>query len=310
MPKSTVSQRTGDFGENHVQTIVETGWGCLFISYGGRDRAAIDGKVIDVVNGVVKPLEFNIQVKTGDFGNRHSNEFAAPVKLDHLEHWQQLNVPVVLVCVDTKPPTKAYWRLIRPRDTLPLSVSRRNLFGPGSRNVIVGAIRKALKQDSITPIQGRVLDVPLQSSVRIACKNYYKELKCRTIIHPTYGRINLTWKGWRHITRRKRSTRKIAVSLLLLPSLPEILRSSIQPVNSRELPSLRRSGHILSRTLLVFEAMLKLSHRGDARVRIIIERDILFSKDWATTDPKYNRRIQMCRFYSLSELPTKNLDGY
>jgi len=306
MPKSSKSQRTGDFGENYVQAIVETGWRCLYISHGRRDRAAIDGTVIDVVDGEVKPLQFNIQVKASDFGKRSSSEFRAPIKQDHLNLWKNLNIPVVLVCVDKNPPTIAYWKIIRSNDELPILMSRKHVFGPGSRNTIVGAVKKVLKQHNIEPIQGKVLDVPLQNSIRKACKNYYLELKKRDIAHPIYGPISFTWKGWRHITRKKRSTRKIAVSLLLLPSLPKIVESSLLPVGSRELPPLHRHGHIFSRTLLVFEAILKLTHRGNARVRMVIERDILFRADWATTDPDYNRRFQICRFYSLSELPTIN----
>lgn len=306
MPQSTSSQATGDFGETYVRTIIETGWRCLLIPHWGRDRFGIDGMVIDVVNGEIQPFQFNVQIKTGNFtGRKRSAEFLAPVHSEHLLFWKQLNVPVVLVCVDTTPPTTAYWRLIAAGDTLPVYMSRRKILGPGSRDGVIGAVRKVVNQNQDFAIDGKVLNLPLQSGVRNIAKAYYRKLKSELHCHPTYGPMKFTWRGWRHITRKKRSIKKIAHALQLLPSVPEIIRSAINPVSSRELDPVEKGNYTLSRTLLVFEPTIKISHRADARIRLVIERDTIFPKDWATTDPKDSRRVQVCRFLSLSEIPQK-----
>jgi len=306
MPNLVSSQQTGDFGEAYVKAVIETGWGCLFAPFQDRDRFGIDGTVVDVVNNIIKPLQYNVQIKTSStFGSRNNRQFRAPVEQKHLDYWQQLNIPVVLVCVDAIPPTCAYWHFIRPGDKLPIYVSRQKIFGPGSRDAIVGVVRKALAKSPVVEVPGRMLDVPLHNGLRNTAKAYYKRLKMETWLNPTYGRVSFSWKGWRHITRKKRSTRKIALTMLLLPSLPEILKCPIQHVSSRELDPVYKGNQVVSRTLLVFEPMLKLTQRADARVRLVLERDILYRRDWATTDPRYNLLGQVCSFYSFSELPTK-----
>jgi hypothetical protein len=302
---------TGDFGESYTRTVVETGWRCLYIPHGNRDRCGIDATVIDVLNGRVQPLQFSVQVKTGKFRNiRDSHLFRAPVSSEDLAFWRELETPIILVCVDTNPPTTAYWHLIRPDTKMPLQLSKRKVFGPGSRDAVVGAIRKAINRNKEITLRGRTLSVRLNSGIRGAAKECYRRLKSESHNHPTYGPITFTWKGWRHITRKKRLTRKIAQALLLLPTVPEILNSPIQPKDSRELEPVRRGKRIFSRTLLVFEPTITLKHRSDARVRLVIERDTVFPEDWATTDPSDRRRVQICRFYSLSELPPKRNDRY
>ncbi len=261
---------SGRHGERYVEEIVES-WGCAYTRNTGGDGYGLDGYVLDRISCKRRPLQYRVQVKTTKrkFGSRASETFRAPINdPQFLKFWKDVGL-CLLVFVEKEPSEVAYWHVVRKNDTLPLYVSRHNVFGPDSRDNIVAELRKERKQQSLAVVSGgEILDLPLTKSIQKEARECYRRLKRSVYQHPTLGRIVLTWKAWRHITRNKRTSRRIRISWLFLPCLPAILTSQIRPVYSRNLGPVLRGNEVYHRTLLVFEALVIMRQGGDARVQV------------------------------------------
>lgn len=299
----TDREEKGQFGEDYVTQIIRTGWRAFVQKLEGRNDRGIDLVVQDATPNHLTGLQFNVQVKTSDFNVRLPGEsFPAPVDREHLDMWRACNVPVVLVCVDEGPPPVAYWRLITPGDGVRgIRVFRRNVFGPASRDAVVAAIRRTGPQ-ALAPVRGEILDYPLNKGVRNAAKDYYRQLMRIPFSNSSIGPIEFTWKGWRHMTRQGRSMWKIRSSLLLLPSVRNILDGAIYPKKFRSLDPLARGNKILHRTLLVFERITTFDHRVPTWLQVVIEAQAVIPTDWALTLPNDPRRELRYKFLNLSEL--------
>ncbi|ETR67751.1 MAG: hypothetical protein OMM_04971 [Candidatus Magnetoglobus multicellularis str. Araruama] len=207
-PQLTPRDEIGRYGVNHIRNIVENGWRAILQDFQGTNDRGIDGIVLDVHNGAVTSYQFNVQIKTRDF---NSKTFLAPVSEKHIRLWRESNVPVILICVDKGPPTIAYWTLIRPdSESNSIRINKINEFGPTSRDNIVSEIQGAYPT-KISPTVGNILPIPLNHTMRKFAKDYYYSNLFRKshISILFFGPIEFSWKGWRHITRRGRSTQNI-----------------------------------------------------------------------------------------------------
>lgn len=287
-PQVTESQKKGHLGEEYVKWVVEQGWGAIAQPFQGFSDRGYDFTVLDVRGRRMNSFQFNIQVKTRDFSTFPGSVFPAPVDKKHIELWRDSNVPVVLVCVDVRSGQPvAYWEIIRPgEDVERIFINRRNIFGPGSRASVIGELRRLLRKPD-PPIDGELLRFPVQGSIRQVAKEYYRrELIGKPVMNPAFGRIEFTWKAWRHMTRRGRSMWKIRSSLLLLPCVRPVLSSVISPTSSRSLV-IQRGSRTLYRTFLVFRRVVKFRHRGPTWVEAVVEVRASMPSDWMTTsDPR------------------------
>jgi hypothetical protein len=310
-PQLNEFEEKGRFGADFVKRIIENGWRGIVQEFQGLNDRGIDFIVQDVHRGRVTSLQFNIQVKTSDFNAKFPGDsFPAPVDKNHIELWRDSNVPVVLVCVDAGSPPVAFWRLIRPGEDVPrIRMSRRNVFNPASRDSVVAEIRRALPQ-RLPAACGEILKYPLQRSIRDFAKDHYRELMKKPYTNSSFGPIEFTWKGWRHMTRQGRSMWKIRSSLLLLPSVLAILDGGIHPTKWRSLKTITRGKRDQFRTILVFERIVKFDHRVPAWVQVVIEAQAVIPTDWAMSAPYDPRRKLQYKFLNLSELsrPVRSTD--
>jgi len=302
-PQLSENEEKGRFGADYVRRIIENGWRGIVQEFQGLNDRGIDFVVQDVSRGRVTALQFNIQVKTSDFLSKISGDsFPAPVDRKHIELWRDSTVPVVLICVDASSPPVAFWRLIKPgEDIQRIRMSRKNIFGPASRDAVIASIRRAVRQ-RLPTVLGETLEYPLQTGIRNAAKDYYRQLMKQPFTASSIGPIEFTWKGWRHMTRQGRSMWKIRSSLLLLPSVRSVLDGAVYPAKWRSFASVPRGKRDRYRTLLVFERMTTFHHRVPAWLQVVIEAQAIIPTDWAVSVPYDPRRELHYKFLNLSEL--------
>lgn len=305
MPELSDPELVGRFAFGYVKNVLETGWRVIVQPFEGPNDRGLDATVLDHHRGKPTPDQFNIQVKTVRLGARGADTFRAPVERRHVDMWRALNVPVVLICVDPGPPSLAYWALLDPRSSeWPIRVNRRQVFGPASRDAVVAAVRVAVPRTPPPAAVGEMLAVPLGCGVRDVAKVYYfAELRPRPHENPSFGPVEFTWKGWRHLTRRGRSAATVAASLLLLPCIRHVLDASFRPaVGWRPLPSRTFGGYECRRTLLAFDRVVHLRHRAPAHIRVVVECEHSIPEDWFRSEPSDRRRTLKYRFLSVYEV--------
>jgi len=309
MTRSTRQSRTGQWGEDYVRAIVETGWGCIMQTIeGSRDRG-IDATVFDMRNGHRTRFRFDLQIRTSEHYSRRPDGFAVTVSDEHRQMWSGSNLPVFLVCVDAGEggETKAFWRMILSSDAQggTIFVPRRNVFGPSSRGQVLTELRRTMVPllRNLPPVAGRILGCPLHVGLRQAAKTWYREslIPCK-VESPDFGPVRFTWHGWRHITRRRRSRAKIFTSLLLLPSAASILRDARLPAGYRPLPTRQRGRFHYDRTLLFFERKVTFTNRSPALVRVTVKEFDKLPVNWRDRPPDAPERHREYTFYSIEEV--------
>ena len=303
-PQWSEREEKGEFGQDYVRSIIKSGWrGLVQPVEGVRDRG-IDFVVLDVLRSSATGYQFNIQVKTSDYGLKYRGD-SFPVKLErkHIELWRDSNVPVVLVCVDVGPPPVAFWKLIRPGENVKsIRMERGYVLHAASRDAVIAEILRAFPKP-VQPAMGEVLDFPLHSGIRDCAKNYYyQELMKRPQPHPLFGPIEFTWKGWRHLTRRSRSLWKILMSLQLLPSVRAVLDGGGRLFDRRVYKPVRRGAFDHYKTLLVFNRVVEFAHRVPAWVQIAIEVRATIPVDFTMRVPYDPSRKLSYKFFGLTEL--------
>lgn len=307
-PQLTPRDERGRFGATYVRNVVETGWRCILQDFQGTNDRGFDGVILDIHRGRTTSTQFDIQIKTSTFDRDHpGDEFPAPVDTKHMTLWRDSNVPVVLVCVDIGPPAKAYWRLISPtaKDGKIL-VSRRNKFDPTSRDEVMIAVKNAFPK-KVPAVKGETLNAPLVGSIRDVAKDFYRrELMTKSYTdNPVFGPVTFTWKGWRHMTKKDRRSKHIALSLMLLPCVQSVIGPGNFPSSWRPWPNVIRGNVLQYRTFLWFDRAFVFDDRAPAWIRVLIERRVFLPKDWSICPPDDPRRFTKYTFLNVYELARK-----
>jgi hypothetical protein len=312
MPQLGEQEELGSFGVDYVRSVIQNGWRGRFITFQGTDDRGIDGTVVDLHRAAATGLRFDVQVKTSRTKFR-GETFVAPIERKHLELYRASNIPTLIICVDATPPVTAFWNVVdRGKTEARIVISRREVFGPASRPAVIGAIKEVFPE-RVTAARGELLEFPLHRGIRDTAKAYYRRLMHSPLMTRAFGPVEFTWKGWRHITRRARSSSKIPASFLLLPCVGTVLDGCPFPTHRRPLENHRNGSAEEYRTLLTFQGVVTFAHRAPAWVRVVIEFHARLPADWTSSPPDDPRRKLVYRFLSLSELrypvPTDYLRG-
>lgn len=307
MPTLSPRDESGRYSFGYVRSVIENGWRSILQGFEGTNDRGLDGTVLDFYNGVAQPDQFDIQVKTIRLSaSSRTDTFPAPVDERHLSLWRALSVPVLLICVDHGPPTTAYWKVIEPSARMPFQMTRHQVFGPGSRDEIISAIRR-LRPRRETPGEGELLNAPLDRGLRSTARLYYfAELQKSPHPNFSFGPVQFTWKGWRHLTRRGRAMAAVVGSLLLLPSVRAVLDQATWS-GARSFPIQWQGSRDVHRTLLAFDRVLHFRYRAPARVRVVVERDLVVPHEWMTAPPADSSRELVYRFLSVYEVSERRL---
>ena len=309
MTNTTARGRLGQWGLEYVKGIVETGWLCIMQEFQGFRDVGMDGTVLDMRNGCATAQRFDIQVRTSEHFTRRPDGFSISISKEHRLLWSSSNLPMILVCVDASPKgdTQAYWRRIIPDDAAggTIFVSRKKVFGPNSRGEVLSEVRRAAPPKELPAIDGLIFGCPLNVGLRPAAREWYRtNLVGRNVENPLFGKIEFTWQGWRHITRKVRPRVRIQSSLLILPSVRGILADPISPTHTRRLAPIRRGSYDIDRLLMIFERTVNFSNRSPAHIRVVVKQADRLPQDWARRPPDSPDRFRSYTFYSVEELPT------
>jgi hypothetical protein len=247
-------------------------------------------------------LHLGVQVKTGfsfckDLGNRF--KFHRITK-STISDWHKTPLPILFVWVHPEKENSAYWHFCDPKQpTQQIVIPKSRKITPCTKYDIA---RKLISWKLGRQVQsGALFAPPLKTGIRDAAKIYYKSLKNRAKpINPLLGPVDITWRGWRHITNQKRSGSDISQSLQLLPVLKYTIENSLpNPRLGLRKCIAPRGEWCHERRLLVFRAEIPLQRRADASVECILRETISYKKNWHSV-PNGPIKTQVS-FESLSE---------
>jgi hypothetical protein len=116
---------------------------------------------------------------------------------------------------------------------------------------------------------------------------FYAQWKSEGSRSPKFGKIRVTVKGWRHVTRGSRPQAEVCHKLTLLPCAREIVEKAMDSVLVRKLDSgTDELGRAIERELHVVRGRHVQRFRADMRVDAVLEVTRLV-KDQKTTCVKF-----------------------
>lgn len=274
----------GEFGEQEVRSRLERALGGT-----GMQLSGFADKGIDLIlqfsspSSTNQPLHFGVQVKTGNsFAVDATNRWRIK-NLDEtrFRQWKQSKLPILFIWVRPTNPAECYWRIIRHNtDRKHFDISKRSIITPSIKfdcfleyfNDYTGE-----QKDEI-----RLLRPPLAMGMRPFAKDYYRELIANNnITHPFLGKIEFTWKGWKHITAKKRPLPFIHQSMQLLSAVPWVVQNPSEFIGMRRLGCTSRGAWTTDIRLLIYKTnSVRIVSRTDADIIVALRERIRYPNDW------------------------------
>jgi hypothetical protein len=281
----------GTKGEACVQYAIVNLMNCTYIPTGEKEPS-IDGviRLTDPEND--SHLNIGVQVKTGPsyIAVPKGEVKYAYIKLDSDDviDWQLSNIPTIVVWVEDPDisPTRMLWGDARKakRKSGKLKVSTRAEFGRSALSDIVEMAKIHAGRPSIPRLTGKPLFPTKVTEVRESARTFYNSWRAERTVSPAFGRVDVTLKGWRHLTRNTSAQIDIAHRVALLPFAREILKTASRSQFVRKLKSGRERSE-----LHVLSGLYRPNYGADAIVEVVVEVD------------KRGRRIKKATFHSVYE---------
>lgn len=316
LPGFQPSHFTGNYGVNYVRNVVENSWQSVFHPNDQGNELGIDGRIELLKKGKATGLLVDVQIRTGPSrARRVGNEIHVDVKREHIEYWKIYALPVILIWIDDNiPPPKAYWGVV-PKDK-DLGVSYitllpQNRFGPHSFGEIAALTRQPPKDDP-SWLECELLVGKLGAGIRQTAKSYYAEWRRQARdnpergLNPELGRVEVSLRGWRHITRKSKEVARVAHSLALLPCARAIIESSQSVRRLRTLePQEQDDNFTVARSLVCLQRQVKFPHRAPGKVWVILEETVKYATyAWALP----LKQADLSRRYTFYSVFEKALD--
>ncbi len=219
------------------------------------------------------------------FGRRNSVIFTGFVERDLIVEWKENDMPSIAIwVVGNGADREAFWanaadaRLESGRIVL----RPQHRFNKKSLPGLLRIVRQHKASLAIPGLRQSPCFPARVSDVKKAAWEFYADWRERGCMHPQLGKIDITLKGWRHITRRSVPQRAICHRLSLLPLARELIESGAEPKLVREFDGGKRK-------LLILIGLLRPRYRAAALVTVVVEKQKLNSDD------------AIVRFYSVHE---------
>jgi hypothetical protein len=201
-------------GETQKETLRGEGKGALDLqlSY----PAFFDGKALKRIA---------VQVKTGESFARWNQKrkcwVLQGIKKEHIEKWQKSNQPVLIVWVNPRQKSEAFWRFVNKKTSSEvLYVSKSHKLRPDSLFEIDRLINRFyMEKGGLPKITLKQFDS--LSSARFWAKKEYSKIK--GIFTGGLGDFEISNYAFRHLTRAGRNKSHIKDSLMLLPHVRKFL---------------------------------------------------------------------------------------
>jgi len=275
------SKQKGKLGEHQAMHILGSATLSEPVQYAGANDEGLDITVqVKSPSQAGHLVHCGAQVRAGESHLKKEDDDRYYIKVGNKEfsNWKEMNIPVLFIWVH--PSGLAYWAAITKK-------SSRKYFSISKRAVITPSIRTDISLMGHTQIQQlqnkkfELIRPTLTDGIRLLAKNCYERLKQTSIEHKQLGLVELTWLGWRHLTRKGKSPKDIHDSLQLLPSLKYAIQNTKRLVAQRRLGITERGNWVFERRLLIFESQPINFDDGFTRVLHLALREITkYPSDW------------------------------
>ncbi|MCP4110983.1 MAG: TIR domain-containing protein [Desulfobacteraceae bacterium] len=271
-PQKSHIEQFQDQGEIFVKKLAEE-MGCIYISADSRTHS-ISGyiQIFDKKsNGI---LNIAVKIKTGKnyIQCRNNNDKYILLNAKEIIAWNSSNMPTILVWVSDDPERQsALWIDVQKAklNSSELKISDKFWFGSRSKCLTkwIELARRHAGNPNITVLKSHSLFPAKVSEVKGQAWEFYSAWREQGSYSPVFGQINITLKGWRHITRISSNQREVAYKLTLLPFAKELiekatesylLRNSRSYKEDRELYAIRGLHQSTFRAKLIVEVILEV----------------------------------------------------
>ncbi len=244
-----------------------------FIS-AGQKTPSIDGtlQIFDTEHACSRYI--NVQIKSGDshVKNRWSEKGAMLyLSIEDIKNWKEARIPTIVVWVPgDESKIEAFWRNAQWAKIRSAGVKLKtsNKFDNGAVGPLLKLAREHAGVLAAPLLASPPLFTPKVRDFKDVAWNFYSDWRNEGARNPLLKEVNITLKGWRHLTRVGQPQSVICHKLSLLPYAKEIIESS------RELRFMRRSAKYQRKVDLVrVTGALKERHRFAAIIDVVLERE-------------------------------------
>jgi hypothetical protein len=234
----------------------------------GEKTPSIDGYVM--VHDATTNLHLAVQVKTGKSFLRKKSARHLHVALDptDVRDWRETNTPVVVVWVDGQNADSAkwtaYWASATRASASVIKIPCKSTLDAHSRTKIEDVVRAHAGR--APQISSAPLFPAKTSEVKVAAWDFFQKWRREGSLSPLFGKIDLTRRAWRHITRVSRPQREVAHKLSLLPCAKAILESASRSEFRRKIETATELIEYHS-----VNGVYKAFYRRDAHIEVIVE---------------------------------------
>ncbi len=238
---------------------------------------SIDGVLILSTDGSSPCYAYvNVQIKTGSWFKvtykKHPMEarFSLRVASKDSRAWAESNVPTIVVWVDiSNEIPEFYWR-----SSAYVSAGKTRLPMKSKNKIDVNAIPHLLalaRTGTLEPSLFRITE-PLLAHHKVAyhknlARSYFESWRTTGSINPVLGKVLVTLRFWRHITRRSLPQATICYRLMLLSCGRQLVEHSTA---IRQLRSLNSDGKVVD--LIQVSGKIDCSWRCPGIIDVILER--------------------------------------
>lgn len=304
-----------NLGVSTVTSLIETQLMCGWQGYDAKNDNAFDGIII-MKKGIKSAKETGgilfVQIKCGTSGGYKVVRQKDPENIgvhvgeqyikSHRSRWNAVSSPSILIFVDAdgykidKPnqyEPLMYWVDLKQdnsycKDNKQLIlVPKKNKISLKSKGDFHKLCRSTIAEKDLKTIYFKneeSLKVNLNNSLKREALTFYELWKKQQCQHSKLGKIIISRKGWRHITRPNRATHRVISSWLLLP----IAKNIIETVNEYQILNrskvLLSDGAVIIKDYIGLNAKISFNYRDNSLVQVVLLRKRIINETEITDE--------------------------
>ncbi len=300
-------EERGEIGEQEASALLQKVLRGHVSRFQGQADKGLDLAFVGRLPCPERPLvHFVAQIKTGQsFVKRFGVGPEMKVKkvaAKKILEWRNLEAPVLFLWLDDNK-NEVYWRIVsKGGRAKSLYLAERSTLSPLTRYDLVVRLNRERKvtnnRISIDPLSAR----PKESLKQVALAYYKRELHRTVSRNPVLGDIRFTWRGWRHIVRRRNTVAKMMRSLQLLPAAKKVLSDPGEICGFRRLANTTRGKWTTESRLIAFKRCeVEIKGGRPADIVVVVRERIVYPINWRECFDFDQRIIRHLRFESIYE---------
>lgn len=230
---------------------------------------------------------------------------------EEIKNWQQAHYPVIIVWVSDDLPSKRYalWEDASRANPSAnqIRLSKKSFLDDKAFPALLELARNQAGFPSIPLLGERPLFPVCVRSIKHSARHYFRLWQKEGSYSPKFGRVQITLRSWRHITRTSVPQQDVCHKLALLPLARETLEKSnrsyfLRLLNSDWHPSRTKQTKDVSRSDLWFNDLRRELHSVRGVYRTKYRKDILIEVVLEVI--KVSGRTICVRLYGIHERKT------